>query len=255
MTKSRSVFMNPNLYGMALLTYLMLLYGCTKEKPLPTSDRDSNNNTTAMAPTADTNLLVPMDVGPVAQMLMADGRATITWNWLDWIFGNIAINRDSVEYYANRPDIDIVTLMPDTLSEQSNHITSLMYTPYHFHCARDTIQKYWDYLEQHGKYVNAGNATINVNKYNGAQLPNVYEMTGYVPYGMSEEDSTWYTDKGYRVMRDYSINYKSGDTNAQHKYKSQIDTRERTALYKDQMRKFEDSAKFNRPNPNRRQGR
>lgn len=129
---------------------------------------------------------------------------------------------DTIEYYANRHNIDRITLMPDTTSWQSNNNACTMWTPYHFHQARNIIQECWDYLEQHGKTVNAGNAIIYVNKYNGAQLPNNHELNGYVPYGMSLEDSVWYTDKGYRVMRG-DFNYKSDDTKAQWNRKSQMD--------------------------------
>ncbi|MBQ1927941.1 MAG: hypothetical protein II179_02635, partial [Alphaproteobacteria bacterium] len=172
-----------------------------------------------------------------ATMLTADQRATITWNWYNWIGYFDFINPDTIEYYANRHNIDRITLMPDTNSIESNEITCLMYTPYDFHRIRDTIGKYWDILEQHGKIVNGGDAIIYVNKYNGAQLPNNYELDGYVPYGMSLEDSVWYTSKGYRVMRDYG-NYKSGDTKTQHKYKSQMDSI-RPALYTNQMQQFD----------------
>lgn len=113
-----------------------------------------------------------------------------------------------------------------------------MYTPYDFHRAFDTICKYWNILEQHGKTVNAGNAIIYVNKYNGAQLPNNYELNGCVPIGMSEEDSIRYTSKGLRIERDYTSNYKSRDTKTQHKYKSQMDS-VRPALYTTQMRQFD----------------
>ena len=181
---------------------------CTKE-PIPDAIPAQK---TAMAPNDTIPPRVPMDVGPVGTMWTAPRKGTITWNWAEWILLNMGINADSVYYYANRPDIDIVTLMSDTLSHQSNYNSCTMWTPYHFHCARDTIQKYWDILEQYGKTVDACNARIYVNKYNGAQLPNVYELIGYVPYGMSEEDSIWYTGKGYRVMRG-DFNYKSNNAN------------------------------------------
>ncbi len=226
------------------LAALMAIATACKKEPIP--DVATSKQTPSMAPT-DTIPRVPMDPGEPATILTADQRATITWNWLDWILGNIAINSDSVEYYANRHNIDRITLMPDTTSWQSNNNACTMWTPYHFHCARDTIGKYWDILEQHGKTVYAGNAIIYVSKYNGAHLPNNYELNGYVPLGMSLEDSIWYTDKGYRVMRG-DFNYKSGDTKTQHKYKSQMDS-VRPALYTPQMRQF-DTAKYNRRRQN-----
>lgn len=227
------------------LAALMAIATACKKEPIP--DVATSKQTPSMAPN-DTNILVPMnDPGEPATMLTADQKATITWNWLDWILSNIAINSDSVEYYANRHNIDRITFMPDTTSTQSNLIACMMWTPYHFHCARDTICKYWDILEQHGKTVNAGNAIIYVNKYNGAQLPNNYELNGYVPLGMSLEDSIWYTDKGYRVMRG-DFNYKSGDTNTRYKYKSQKDS-VRPALYTKQIQQF-DTAKYNRRRQN-----
>lgn len=201
------------------LAALMAIAASCKKEPSP--DATTSKKTHAMAQ-SDTNILVPMEgPGEPATMLTADQKATITWNWLDWILGNIAINSDSVEYYANRHNIDRITLMPDTTSWQSNNNACTMWTPYHFHLAFDTICKYWDILEQHGKTVDAGNAIIYVNKYNGAQLPNNYELNGCVPLGMSEEDSIRYTSKGYRVMRG-DFNYKSGDTkhniNTNHKW-------------------------------------
>ena len=216
------------------LAALMAIATACKKEPIP--DVATSKQTPAMAPN-DTIPRVPMDPGELATMLTADQRATITWNWYNWIGYFDFINPDTIEYYANRHNIDRITLMPDTNSFQSNGITSRMYTPYDFHRARDTICKYWDILEQHGKTVNAGNAIIYVSKYNGAQLPNNYELDGYVPYGMSLEDSVWYTSKGYRVMRDYG-NYKSGDTKTQHKYKSQMDSI-RPALYTNQMQQFD----------------
>lgn len=231
------------------LAALMAIATACKKETIP--DVATSKQTPSMAPT-DTIPRVPMDPGEPATMLTADKRATITWNWYNWIMYFDFINPDTIEYCANRHNIDRITLMPDTNSFQSNGITSRMYTPYDFHRARDTICKYWDILEQHGKTVNAGNAIIYVSKYNGAQLPNNYELNGYVPYGMSLEDSVWYTSKGYRVMRDYG-NYKSGDTNTQHKYKSQMDS-VRPALYTNQMRQF-DTAKYNRRRQNRYQGR
>lgn len=201
------------LFLAALMAIATALGGCKKEEPLPkTNSKPTNKNITKtpMAPN-DSSLLVPMDPGPMDTMLMADQRVTVIWNWYNWIMYNDFINTDSIEYYANRHNIDRVTLMPDTNSFQSNIITCTFYTPYDFHRARDTIGKYWDILEQHGKTVYAGNAIIYVSKYNGAHLPNDYGLNGYVPYGMSEEDSIWYTSKGYRVMRNYG-NYKSSDT-------------------------------------------
>lgn len=209
----------------------MAIATACKKEPIP--DVATSKQTPSMAPN-DTIPRVPMDPGEPATILTADQRATITWNWYNWIMYNDFINSDTIEYYANRHNIDRITLMPDTNSFQSNFITSLMYAPYDFHRAFDTICKYWDILEQHGKIVDAGNAIIYVNKYNGAQWPN----NGYEPYAMSLEDSIRYTDKGYRIERDYSSNYKSGDTNTQHKYKLQMDS-VRPALYTNQMRQFD----------------
>ncbi|MBO4582958.1 MAG: hypothetical protein J5714_02805 [Alphaproteobacteria bacterium] len=217
---------------------------CTKE-PIP--DVATSKQTPSMAPN-DSSLLVPMDPGEPATMLTADQKATITWNWYNWIGYNDFINPDTIEYYANRHNIDRITLMPDTNSFQSNVITCTYYTPYDFHRARDTIGKYWDILEQYGKTVNAGNAIIYVNKYTGAHLPH----NGYEPYGMSLEDSVWYTSKGYRIMRG-DFNYKSGDTNTQHEYKSRMDS-VRPALYTKQMQQF-DTAKYNRRRQNLYKGR
>ena len=222
------------LFLAALMAVATALGGCKKEEPLPkTNSKPTNKNITKtpMAPN-DSSLLVPMDPGEPATMLMADQRATITWNWYNWIMYNDFINPDTIEYHANRHNIDRITLMPDTNSFQSNVITCY-YTPYDFHRAFDTICKYWDILEQHGKIVDAGNAIIYVNKYNGAQWPN----NGYEPYAMSLEDSIRYTDKGCRVMRGY-FNYKSGDTNTQHEYKSRMDS-VHPALYKKQMQRFD----------------
>lgn len=239
-------------YAAAFFLFLMVLIGFTACKKEPIPDVATPKQTSAMAPN-DTIPRVPMDPGEPATMLTADQRATITWNWYNWIGYFDFINPDTIEYYANRHNIDRITLMPDTNSIESNEITCLMYTPYDFHRIRDTIGKYWDILEQHGKIVNGGDAIIYVNKYNGAQLPNNYELNGYVPYGMSLEDSVWYTSKGYRVMRGYGFYYKSGDTNIQHKYKSQMDS-VRPALYTKQMQQF-DTAKYNRLRQNRYQGR
>ena len=191
----------------------MAIANACKKEPIPDAFAEQK---TAMAARDTVPPRIPMDPGPMGTMWVAPRddpmpKGTITWNWYNWIGYNNFINADSVYYYADHPDIDRVTLMPDTTSFQSNGITSRMYTPYDFHRARDTISKYWDILEQHGKIVDAGNAIIYVSKYNGAQLPNVYELIGYVPYGMSVEDSIWYTSKGYRVMRDYNGNYKSND--------------------------------------------
>ncbi len=227
------------------LAALMAIATACKKEPIP--DVATSKQTPSMAPN-DTIPHVPMDPGEPATMLTADQKATITWNWYNWIMYNDFINSDTIEYYANRHNIDRITLMPDTNSFQSNVITCTYYTPYDFHRARDTIGKYWDILEQYGKTVNAGNAIIYVNKYTGAHLPH----NGYEPYGMSLEDSVWYTSKGYRVMRG-DFNYKSGDTNTQHKYKSQLDS-VRPALYKKQMQQF-DTAKYNRRHQNLYKGR
>ena len=228
----------------------MALNGCKKEEPLPTSNqRIDNNDTVPAAPGSriDSNLLFPKDPGPMATMWTAprdEKFATITWNWGEWILLDIAISSDSVEYYANNPDVDIVTLMPDTTSVQSNVFACMMWTPYDFRRACDTIQKYWDYLRQHGKGVNSGNAIIYVNKYNGAQLPDTCGLNGYMPYGMFLDDSIWYTNKGYRVMRG-DFNYKSGDAKAQYKYKSQMDGVRPTPYKKQLQQQFNDG----KPNP------
>ena len=246
---------NQKLNHVLFLAALMALVGCKKEEALPTSNQKTNNNDTipeVPVSRLDSSILVPMDPGPMSTVWKAprdEKFATIIWNWGEWILLNIAINSDSVEYYANNPDVDIVTLMPDTTSVQSNAFACMMWTPYDFHCARDTIGKYWEILQQYGKGVNSGNAIIYVNKYNGAHLPNVYEtIGGYIPYGMSEEDSVWYTSKGYRVMRG-DFYYKSGDAMVQYRYKSQMDG-VRPVLYKKQLQQF-NNAKLNQ----RRRGR
>lgn len=113
----------------------------------------------------------------------------------DWYYDGVAPNRDTVKYYANRPDVDSIIMMPDPNSEMSNRVTRV-YNTWDFHLARDTLQKRINFAPNKIK----GKGTIHVNGVNGAQLPPEYEVET-TQKGMSLEDSIWYTANGWHVVR------------------------------------------------------
>jgi len=113
----------------------------------------------------------------------------------DWYYDGRAPNRDTVKYYANRPDVDSVIMVPDSTSELSNNVASV-YTTWHYHRARDTLQKCINFAPKKVK----GGGSIKVSKKNGAQLPPEYDV-GLTQEGMSLEDSIWYTANGWKVSR------------------------------------------------------
>lgn len=160
-----------------LLAALMALATACKKDPTPTPQPTPNQPTDTITPVDTTNI---------------HKKIVLIW---DWYYDGVAPNRDTVKYYANRSDFDTIILMPDSTSELSNRATRGFNT-WNFHRARDTLQKCINFAPNKVR----GYGKIYVHKINGAQLPPDYDVET-TKFGMSLEDSLWYTANGWRVER------------------------------------------------------
>ena len=115
----------------------------------------------------------------------------------DWRNNGGLPHDDTVRKYANEHWCDTIILR----SEPVNQYVGGGWVPLVYHLAREDLQRQLDYVRNIHKYA-MGDGPVYVNRWWGAHLPNNYEIIeGVNTPGMSIEDSTWYAENGFSILR------------------------------------------------------
>ena len=106
---------------------------------------------------------------------------------IDWEWGPTPTSKEIIQNEINKKNVNTVFL-----NFGEKNLTH--WTPFDFHCARDTLQTRLDIAPGRIR----GMGTVYVNSLNGAHLP---DPTERLTAGMALEDSLWYTANGWKVQR------------------------------------------------------
>lgn len=115
---------------------------------------------------------------------------TIDWTWRN------PPDRELIKKYAD--DRNVKTIVLNLLP-----CTSGGFSPRAFRRARDSLEINYFSISPHNT---VGRGNIYVDEFNGAQLPDPYANN---PCGMALEDSIWYANKGFTIVRGSPLTNKS----------------------------------------------